>query len=410
MPERRLPKRHIDDLAAFGGETLFAHARHVGRPNIGDRAALYARLDRALDDRWLSNRGPLVIEFEERIAALTGVAHAIAVTNGTGAIELTARALELSGEVIVPSFTFVGSVHALSWMGLTPVFVDIGTERPVLDPVAVERLIGPSTAAILGVHMWGHVCDVDALEAIAARHGLPVIYDAAHALMNSRDGAPVGSFGRAEILSFHATKFVNAFEGGAITTDDDDLAERLRRMRNFGFKGRDRVAMLGTNAKMHEASAAMGLTSLDAAGETMETNRANAAAYGEFLDGLDGLTTLAPDPGVSNAQYVAYRVDRGSTGISRDSLLAILQAENVLARRYFYPGCHRLDPYRDRPELIRSPLPDTERLADEVLVLPTGTGVSRADIEAIADFIGFTIGHAGALAERELPRDPRPLT
>lgn len=289
-------KRNVAGLAAYGGEVLFDQPLHVGRPNIGERADLFARLDQALDAHRLSNGGPLLDEFEERIAAAAGVRHAIAVTNATSALELTARALDLSGKVIVPSFTFIGTVHTLAWMGLTPVFVDISPDRPVLDPAAVERLIGPRTSAILGVHLWGHTCDVDRLAAISTEHDVEVIYDAAHAFMSSHRGRPVGSFGHVEIFSFHATKFVNAFEGGAVTTDDGDLARRLRRFSNFGFADVNRVDSIGTNAKMHEASAAMGLTSLDAADGVVATNRANALSYTETLQDTDGLEWIAPDP------------------------------------------------------------------------------------------------------------------
>jgi dTDP-4-amino-4,6-dideoxyglucose len=297
---------------------------------------------------------------------------------------------------------------ALEWAGLTPVFVDIGPDRPVLDPAAVERLIGPRTSAILGVHLWGHVADVDALDAISRRHGVPVIHDAAHALRNSHAGQPVGSFGRAETLSFHATKFVNAFEGGAVTTADPDLAWRLRRLRNFGFAGPDRMVLVGINAKMHEASAAMGLTSLDAADEFIATNRANAARYAEALSGIRGLASISPDPRAGNAQYVVYRVDSDHAPIERDALLAILSAENVRARRYFYPGCHRLEPYRDRPDLVREPLTHSERLAHEVLVLPTGTAVTGADVDAIADLIRFVSDHADEISAR-MPVSTSPL-
>jgi dTDP-4-amino-4,6-dideoxyglucose len=409
MPEMGIAKRHIDDFAIFGGEAMFEQPRHVGQPNIGDRSAFYARLDQALDSGRLSNGGPLVKEFEDRIAVEAGVEHAVAMTNGTVAIALTARALELTGEVIVPSFTFVGTVNALEWAGLTPVFADIGAHRPVLDPASVERLIGPRTSAILNVHLWGHVGAVEALDAISERHGLPIFHDAAHALRNSHRGVPVGSFGQAEIFSFHATKFVNAFEGGAVTTADRDLSRRLRRLRNFGFMGHDRTVLVGINAKMHEASAAMGLTSLDAADEFIATNRANAARYAAALDGIDGIASMSPEPKTGNAQYVVYRLDSERARIERDVLLAVLSAENVRARRYFYPGCHRLEPYRHRAELVREPLTHTERLAEEVLVLPTGSAVSGADVDAIAGLIRFALAHADEIVARMPAIIPSPV-
>ncbi len=391
MAEIGPPKRTTGDLAVLGGDAAFREPLHVGRPNIGDRAALFERIEGALDRRILSNRGPLVEEFERRIASIASVRHAVAVVNATTGLEIAARALGLAGEVVVPSFTFVGTVHALDWMGLTPVFGDISPGSPTLDPDGVERLIGPRTSAILGVHLWGHACDVDRLGAIAAAHGIPIIYDAAHGLMNTHAGRPVGSFGVAEVFSFHATKFVNAFEGGAITTDDDGLAERMREMRNFGFLDFDVTISGGSNAKMHEASAAMGLTSLDSADDFIQANRRNARAYGERLANIDGLEIVSGDIEDSNAQYVVIRIDAAAAGLERDALQQVLLAENVLARRYFYPGCHRLEPYRSRPELVREPLPHTERLAAEVLVLPTGTAISVGHVDAISDLIRFAL-------------------
>lgn len=406
MAEIGPPKRTMADLAVLGGEPAFRDQLHVGRPNIGDRAAFFERVEGALDRRILSNRGPLVEEFEGRIATIAGVRHAVAVVNATTGLQIAARALGLGGEVIVPSFTFVGTVHALDWMGLTPVFGDISADSPTLDPDAVERLIGPRTSAILGVHLWGHTCDVDRLEAIGAAHGIPVIYDAAHGLMNTRAGRAVGSFGVAEVFSFHATKFVNAFEGGAITTDDDSLAERMREMRNFGFLDYDVTISSGSNGKMHEASAAMGLTSLEAADDFIQTNRRNARAYAERLADIDGLELVSGDVEDSNAQYVVIRIDAAAAGLDRDRLQRVLLAENVLARRYFHPGCHHLEPYRHRPELVREPLPNTERLAAEVLVLPTGTAVSVEHVDGISDLIRFALETGPEIGSRLATHTP----
>jgi dTDP-4-amino-4,6-dideoxygalactose transaminase len=385
-------------LAVLGGTPRFAAPRHVGRPNIGDRATLFARLDRMLDDHWLSNGGPLVTEFEHRLQELTGARHAIAVVNATIGIEIVARAAGLTGEVLVPAFTFVATAHALRWVGLQPVFCDVDPSTLTIDPADAERRITPRTSAILGVHVWGRPCAVEEIDAMAGRHGLHVLYDAAHALGCSLDGRPVGRFGCAEIFSFHATKFVNAFEGGAITTDDDALAERCRLLRNFGFVDYDRTAGVGTNGKMHEASAAMGLTSLEAMDRLMAVNRAHAERYGQGLAGIPGVSFLAYTPlAASNAQYAVMRVDAGSAGLSRDEIQHVLEAEGVLARRYFHPGCHRLDPYRSElPDLV---LPVTDKATSEVLSLPTGTAMSAEDVDAVVDIVRTAIAHAGRVRE-----------
>ena len=223
-----LMKSGVEDFAVFGGAPAFATALHVGRPNLGRRDRLFDRLNDLLDRRWLSNEGPYVQELETALACRLGVRHAIAVANGTVGLDIAIRAAGLSGEIIVPSFTFVATSHVLLWQGLTPVFCDVDPATHNLSPERVEALITERVTGIIGVHIWGRASAVDELDDIARRHGLTVIYDAAHALLCSHRGRMIGGFGRAEVFSFHATKFVNSFEGGAIATDDDDLAQRAR--------------------------------------------------------------------------------------------------------------------------------------------------------------------------------------
>lgn len=375
-------------LAIFGGEPRFAIPVHVGRPNIGDRKALLRRIEWALDRHWLTNNGALVQEFERELCRILGVRHCIAVCNGTIALELAVRAMDLSGEVIVPAFTFVATAHALQWQGIRPVFCDIDPRTHHLDPASVERAIGPKTTGIIGVHLWGEPCDIAGLTELATRHGLRLLFDAAHAFGCTHRGRMIGSFGGAEVFSFHATKFVNTLEGGAIATNDDDLATRLRLMRNFGFTGYDRVEHLGINGKMNEASAAMGLTNLESMDRFIAANERNYQAYRRFLAGIPGVELLAH--GIAdqrNHQYIVLLVDEEAVGLSRDRLMAVMHAENVLARRYFWPGCHRMEPYCSRPEALRESLAQTDAVARRVLVLPTGTAISESDVAAIAGII-----------------------
>lgn len=377
-------KTRREELALYGGTPAFAETLHVGRPNIGDRARFLERAAAILDRRWLTNDGQMVRAFEREVAAASGVPHCVAVCNGTMALALAARAFGLAGEVIVPSFTFVATAHVLEWHGLVPVFCDVDPRTHTIDPAAAEALVTPRTSAILGVHLWGVPCDVEGLQAVAARHGLRLLFDAAHAFACERDDAPVASFGDAAALSFHATKIVNTFEGGAVAAHDEGLAARLRLLRNSGFAGVDRVVAVGLNAKMTEIAAAMGLTSLESLPSFLEANRRNYEAYARGLAGLPGVRVAAT--GTSRA-HVVVEIDEEAGGTSRDRLVEVLWAENVRARRYFHPGCHRQPPYAGRDPGAAARLPVTERLSAQVLVLPTGTAVTPEDAAAICSII-----------------------
>jgi dTDP-4-amino-4,6-dideoxygalactose transaminase len=396
-------KGSIDLLALFGGTPAFSEMLHVGRPNIGDRERLFDRINEMLDRKWLTNNGPFVQEFERKIAELVGVKHCIAMCNATVALEIAIRAAGLKGEVIVPSFTFVATAHALQWQEITPVFCDVDPLTHNIDPRRVEELITPRTSGIIGVHVWGRPCDVDALADIAQRHNLKLLFDAAHAFCCSYKGRMIGNFGNAEIFSFHATKFFNTFEGGAIVTNDDALATRIRLMKNFGFAGYDNVIYLGINGKMSEISAAMGLTGLESLDEFIAINRRNYAAYRAGLRDIPGIQLIVIDDAERcNYQYVIAEVDETLAGISRDVLVRILQAENVLARRYFYPGCHQMEPYRSYFPHAGLLLPETEKLTQRVMSLPTGTAVGPAEIDKICQIIRLVVEHAGELKERIL--------
>src|SRR6516162_6239543 len=228
-------KETIKDFAIFGGKPSFEHILHVGRPNIGNKDRLLERISDALERGWLSNDGPCVEELEKKLEQHLGAGHCQTVCNATTGLQLAMRALEMSGEVIVPAFTFIGTAHAVQWLGFTPVFCDIDPRTHTIDPARVEELITPETTGIIGVHLWGQPCDIQALEGIAQRHGLKLLFDSAHAFNCTWRGRMIGNFGDAEVLSFHATKFFNTFEGGAVVTNNAEFARRVGRMRNFGF-------------------------------------------------------------------------------------------------------------------------------------------------------------------------------
>jgi dTDP-4-amino-4,6-dideoxygalactose transaminase len=394
-------KKSIEDFAIFGGQVSFEQQLHVGRPNVGDKERLLRRIGEVVDRRWLSNSGPCVAEFEQRLRQLLDVGNCDSVCNATDGLQLAMRAMEMSGEVIVPAFTFIATAHAVQWLGFTPVFCDVDPHSHTIDPARLEELITPRTTGILGVHLWGQPCDIEALEAIARRHGLKLLFDAAHAFNCSWRGRMIGNFGGAEVFSFHATKVFNTFEGGALATNNEELAWRVQRMRNFGFAGLDQTDALGTNAKMSEASAAMGLTNLESLSDFIETNRRNYLAYRRALEGISGIRMLEYDSTEKrNYQYIVLEVEESQTVLSRDALQDILWAENVLARRYFYPGCHRMQPYASTMPNIGDRLPVTERLARRVLVLPTGTAVSVEQVEIISGILRFAVSHGGDTAHR----------
>jgi dTDP-4-amino-4,6-dideoxygalactose transaminase len=388
MPSKIIRSRA--DLAAGGAAPAFAEPLHVGRPNICNREEFMERMGRILDSRWLTNHGPMVQEFEQRVAEYLGVRHCVAMCNGTIALEIATRALGLTGEVIVPSWTFVATAHALYWQGITPVFADIDPATHNLDPAAVRRMITPRTTGIIGVHLWGRAAPVDELQAIADEHGLKLMFDAAHAFGSTWRGKAIGSFGDCAVFSFHATKAFNTMEGGAVATDDDELAEAMRLMRNFGFKGYDNVVHPGINGKMIEVCAAMGLANLGGFDEVVAINRRNHAAYRKALADLPGITVLDYDPLEQNSHhYVVIEVGEACPA-TRDRIIEALHAENILARKYFWPGCHKMKPYVDLFPHAGLVLPNTQAVAEQVIVLPSGTSIGIDEISCITKVIAHT--------------------
>lgn len=394
-------KTSLSQLAILGGPPAFEEELHVGRPNIGNREALMARINDILDRRWLTNRGPYVRELEARIAETVGVKHCIVMNNATIALEIVIRATGMTGEVIVPSLTFVATAHALQWQEITPVFCDVDPLTHNIDPRLVETMITPRTTGIIGVHLWGRPCDVEALAEIAQRRNLKLIYDAAHAIGCTYKGTMIGNFGDAEVFSFHATKFLNSLEGGAVVTNDDELAIKTRLMKNFGFAGVDSVVYIGTNGKMNEMSAAMGLTSLESMEEFIEVNYRNYKRYQQGLAGIPGISMAMYDETErNNYQYIILTVDEGRTTVTRDQLVEVLWAERVLARRYFYPGCHQMEPYRSYYPHAGLLLPVTERLSRSILSLPTGTAVGETEIDQICQIIRLVMENGVELNRR----------
>lgn len=386
-------KGKIPELAIFGGQPMFLQPLCVNRPNIGSKKDYFKRLDKMFENRLFTNDGPYVQELEQKIASFLNVKYCILTCNGTMALQLICKALNLAGEVILPSFTFIATAHALKWQGLKPVFCDIDANTHNIDPEACVQLINNKTSAILGVHLWGRGCHVDELQNLAHENDLKLFFDAAHSFGSCYKGNLIGGFGDAEAFSFHATKAFNTFEGGAVTTNNDEVASRIRNLRNFGFIDYDCVDGLGINAKMPEVCAAMGLTNLDQFKATIQKNKFIFDCYIRLINKIKGLTVLEYHE-KSNYQYVVVEVNEHELDLNRNELLSVLHAENVLVRRYFYPGCHLMEPYVSKSNSSHYQLHETEKLAEKILVFPSGFDVTLTAIEKIIQIIEKAVKYA----------------
>lgn len=365
-------------------------------PGWEDYEATFREL---FERQYYTNHGPLVQRLEARLAETMQVRHAICVTNATIGLVMAVEALQLRGKVIVPSFTFIASAQCLSWTGLEPVFCDVDPVTHQLDPVAVEKLIDPEVTGILAVNLWGDACDAEALQAVADRHGLQLFFDSAHAMGCSVGTRPIGGFGALEVFSFHATKVFSSAEGGCITTNDDALAARLRNIRSSYGAGKPVEVVKTSNGRMSEAQAAVGLLNLEQLPQSLARNRAIFGHYRDGLSDIPGLTLHQPRRvTTSNHQYIVCTIDAAAFGLSRDGLLQWLQANNIVARRYFYPGTHRSLPYvHTLPQYVDA-LPITDRLNEQLIQLPSGALVSDEDVALICRLI--------AAAPRRAPTGP----
>ncbi len=364
----------------------FETPQYVGAPHTS--AAVKDRyvslMQDVFDRRYFTNNGPLVRELEEAIAQRHGVDHCVCACNGTVALILVLKALGLQGEVILPSFTFVATAHACLWQNLRVRFADISPHDLMISPDHVEKLVGPDTCAVIGVHLFGNVCDVRRLSGICDAHDASFILDAAHAFDCKVDGVPIGRHGQAEVLSLHATKYFSTFEGGAVLTDDGDLARRLRYYRNFGFETYDTVSCLGINGKMSEACAAMGLASLPELDARRERLVRTRELYAETLSRVPGVRLIPISERCdSNCHYVVVLLE-DEFGRSADAVTEYMWRHNACVRRYFHPGCHSMEPYRTMEPDAGRELPVTEDVCRRVLCLPTNLADPAADVAGMA--------------------------
>jgi len=378
----------LSSFARFGAQPLFDKPLPVGQLYFPSWQRYEAACRGIFERQYYINNGPLLGEFEDKLRLFLKVKHAICVANATLGLMMVADAMQLKGKVIVPAFTFIASVQAISWAGLEPAFCDIHPETHQIDIGKIEALIGPDVSAIMGVNLWGGSCLPKELVELAKAHGLKVCFDSAHAFGSIVDGLPIGNFGDAEVFSFHATKVLNTMEGGCICTNDDELAARLRSIRpSYGSEIPASIVRVA-NARMSEAQAAVGLMSLADFPANQKNNATLFELYQAQIASIPGLRLLVPS-GVSfsNYQYAVCMVDEGEFGISRDLLIKLLKAENVVARRYFYPGAHRSVPYgQEFPQFVES-LPNTDAVCASVIQFPIGTLVTGSGIEKICQLL-----------------------
>ncbi len=359
------------------------------RPYLPPLAELVPMLEQIWDSRVLTNNGPFHVRLEERLRDYLGVPAISLVTNGMLALTVAIDAAGIEGEVITTPYSFVATTHSVKSGKLEPVFVDVRASDLNIDPNAIEAAITSRTSAIVAVHCYGNPCDVDAIQGIADRHGLKVIYDAAHAFGVRYRGEGLLAHGDFSTLSFHATKAFNTFEGGAVIARDATGKAGVDRARNFGIADEVHIPAVGTNAKMSEFNAALGLLQLDHFDEVLAARRAVDALYRDLLDGIAHLDWLAIPEGVEpNFSYFPVLV-RDGFPLTRDGLYERLKAHGVMSRRYFYPLLSSLPMYRDIGSAATDNLPVATRAAEQVLCLPIYPGLTPQEQEYIVGLIRF---------------------
>lgn len=338
-------------------------------PNLDD----YTQYLRGIwERRWLTNAGPLHGELERKLVSFLGVEHLSLFCNGAIALQVAFEALRInSGEVITTPFSFPATAHVAYWSRVRPVFCDIDPLTFNIDPSKIERLIGPETRAILPVHVYGHPCDVEAIQKIAEVHGLHVVYDAAHAFGVRYKGRSLLSYGSISMLSFHATKLFTTIEGGALVCGSEAQRNRINFLKNFGIADEETVIGPGINGKMNEFQAAFGLLQLQGVAEEIRRRRALAKIYRDGLRRIPGIFVPDDPPECeANCTYFPILVDRAAYGMSRDDLYLVLRRCNILTRKYFYPLITHAPCYSALPSAAPSNLPVAERVAGQVLCLP----------------------------------------
>jgi dTDP-4-amino-4,6-dideoxygalactose transaminase len=388
------PKRSCKDLAIFGGKIASDNILHVNKPNAGSRKSFDDFVDQIWKTRWFTNEGTLSVKLENDIRDKLNVEHCVIMSSGTEAMQVLIKALDLDGEVIMPSFTFISTAHILNFSGIQPVFCDVDPTTCNADVAHCESLITERTTAIIPTHIWGRPCNIEAFEKLAKRYNLRLIFDAAHAFGCTSNGLAIGRYGDAEVFSFNATKSFHCGEGGAVTCTSQKLAEKMRALRNFGFDALDHTVSVGLNAKLPETSAALGLANLEEFDSFVAQSCRTYESYVEKLSDIPQIKFFHySDHEYHNYHYVSILLD-GNCILTRDEIVQILHAENILARRYFFPGCHELEPFKTLSVRSGNQLSVTEKISQNVLILPAGSQIFPAEVTLVCDLLRFIFENA----------------
>lgn len=338
------------------------------------------------DSCWLTNMGPKHRELQEKLVSFLGVENVELMTNGHMALELTLQAMNLQGEVITTPFTFASTTHAIVRNGLTPVFCDIDPITYTMNPEKLERLITDRTCAIMPVHVYGNICNVEEIERIAHKYELKVIYDAAHSFGETYKERGIGSYGDASCFSFHATKVFNSIEGGAVCFSDKRLGDVLYELKNFGIHGLEEVSAVGANAKMNEFCAAMGLCNLRHVEDEIGKRKKVVERYREHLEDIGGLQLNTVQKDVkSNYAYFPVIFEEKQFGSSREEVFVKLAQNGIGARKYFYPLTNTFSAFHGQYDVLETPV--ALRISKRVLTLPLYADLSMEDVDRICDII-----------------------
>ena len=360
----------------------------VTSPLLPDLNEFNALLKEIWDSKWLTNNGSFHKRLEKELAEYLGVPYLSLFTNGTLPLITALQALRITGEVITTPYSFVATTHSLWWNGIKPVFADIDPSTGNLDPERIESAITSKTTAIMPVHVYGNPCDTEAIQAIADKYGLKVIYDAAHAFGVKVDGRSVLNAGDISTLSFHATKTYNTIEGGALICHDEKTKQRIDYLKNFGFAGETEVIAPGINSKMDEMRSAYGLLNLRQVDHAIAERHKVSDIYRKELAGIPGISLFSERPDVTyNYSYFPIFVDAEKYGITRDDLYFKMRDHNVLGRRYFYPLISDFTTYRGLPSAAPSNLPVATRMADQVICIPMHHALSQEDVDRVISSI-----------------------